>query len=103
MLSHWSGLDYLIAAILAISVIMSFFRGVTRELISLATLIGGIFAALWFYNDVARWFEPYTKTVAVAQLAAFLSILVAAIVAGGIASAIASRMVKAAGLRGADR
>ena len=100
---HWSGLDYTIAAIVAISVLLSFLRGLTRELISLAASVGGIIAALWFYNDVARWFEPYTKTVEVAQLAAFLSILVAAIVAGGIVSAIAGRMVKAAGLRGADR
>ncbi len=98
-----SGLDWVITAIVVLAVLMSFLRGITRELISLAASVGGIVAALWFYNDAARWFEPYTKTAAVAQLAAFLSILVAAIVAGGIVSAIAGRMVKAAGLRGADR
>jgi len=58
---------------------------------------------LWFSSDAAVWFEPYTKSREVAQLAAFLAILVAAVVAGGIVSAIAGRMVKAAGLRGADR
>jgi len=78
-------------------------RGLTRELISLAATILGIVGALWYHDDVARWFAPYTKTDEVAQLAAFIAILVAAIVAGGIVSAIAGRMVKAAGLRGADR
>src|SRR5258708_3304972 len=99
----WSGLDWLIAAIVTISVLLSFLRGLTRELISLGATVGGVIAALWFYNDVAKWLEPYTKNAEVAQLAGFLAILVAAIVAGGIVSTIAGRMVKAAGLRGADR
>ena len=103
MFGHWSGLDWFIAAIVTISVLMSYLRGLTRELISLGATVGGVMAALWFYNDVATWFEPYTKNAEVAQLAGFLAILVAAIVAGGIVSAIAGRMVKAAGLRGADR
>src|ERR1022692_3596871 len=103
MFLHWSGLDWLIAAIVTISVLTNYLRGLTRELISLAATVGGVMAALWFYNDVARWFRPYTASAGVAQLAGFLAILVAAIVAGGIVSAIAGRMVKAAGLRGADR
>lgn len=100
---HWSGLDWLIAAIVAFTVLSSFMRGLTRELISFAAAVGGVIAALWFYNDAAKWFEPYTKSWEVAQLAGFLAILVAALIAGGIVSAIAGRMVKAAGLRGADR
>ena len=102
-MTNWSGLDYTIAVIVAISVLMSFLRGLTRELISLAASVGGVVAALWCYQDVAPWFEPYVKTREVAQLAAFLAILAAALVAGGIVSAIVGRMVKAAGLRGADR
>src|SRR5438128_1898804 len=103
MFSGGSGLDYLIAAIVAISVVLSFFRGLMRELISLAASVGGVVAALWFSADVAPWFGPYTKTPEVAQLVAFLAILAASLLAGAIVSAIAGRMVKAAGLRGADR
>ena len=99
----WSGLDFVIAGIITITVVVSFLRGLTRELISIAVLVGGVGSALWFYDDLAPWFEPYTKTPEVAQLAAFLAILAAALVAGGVVQAIAGRVVKAAGLRGADR
>ena len=102
-MTNWSGLDYTIAVIVAISVLMSFLRGLMRELISLAASVGGVLAALWCYQDVTPWFEPYVKSPEVAQLAAFLAILAAALVAGGIVSAIVGRVVKAAGLRGADR
>ncbi len=102
-MTTWSGLDYTIAVIVAISVLLSFLRGLTRELISLTATLGGVAAALWFYQDVAPWFEPYVKTREVAQLAAFLAILAAALVAGAVVSTFAGRVVKAAGLRGADR
>jgi membrane protein required for colicin V production len=100
---NWSGLDYGIAFIVAFSVLMSFLRGLTRELISLTASIGGVVAALWCYDDLAPWFEPHVKSREVAQLAAFVTIVVAALVAGSIVSAIVGRVVKAAGLRGADR
>jgi membrane protein required for colicin V production len=102
-MSDWSGLDYAIAAIVMISVVLSFLKGLVRELISLTASIGGVMAACWFYRDVAPWFEPYVKSREAAWLAAFIAIVLAALVAGAIVNTIVGRVVKAAGLRGADR
>lgn len=102
-MTRWSGLDYLLAAILAISVLASFFRGFAHELISLGALLWGLILGLWFYGSLSPVFLPYVKTPEIASLAAFLAILVAALVAGAILAGVAARLVKKAGLRWFDR
>ncbi len=102
-MSGWSGLDYLLLAIVAVSVAVSFFKGFARELISLGAAIGGIVGACWFYRTLTPWFLPYAKTQEIASLAAFLSILVAAVVAGAALSSMAVYLVKKSGLLWFDR
>ncbi len=99
----WTAFDFILMGIVAISTAASFFKGFTRELISLGAAIWGFILASWFYGGLAPVFVPYVKTPEIASLAAFLSILLAAMIVGGIASSLASRLVKKAGLRWFDR
>jgi len=99
----WTRLDWLLTAIVVISVVLSMIKGFTRELISLGATLWGVLMAIWFYDRVAPWFAPYVKTAAIAKLVAFLAILVAVLVLGAVVSSFAGRLVKKVGLRWFDR
>ena len=103
MEAGWTRLDWLLTAIVVISVVLSTIKGFTRELISLGATLWGILMAIWFYDRVAPWFAPYVKTAEIAKLVAFLVILVAVLVLGAIVSSLAERLVKKVGLRWFDR
>lgn len=99
----WSGLDYVVVCMVAVSVVASFFKGFVRELISLGAAIWGVLLACWFYSSVAPWVAPYVKKPEIASPAAFVIIFLAALTAGAVASSLASRLVKKAGLQWFDR
>lgn len=103
MEAGWTRLDWLLTAIVVISVVASVIKGFTRELISLGATLWGVLMAIWFYDRVAPWFEPYVKTAAIAKLVAFLAILVAVVIVGAVISSLAGRLVQKAGLRWFDR
>lgn len=103
MEAGWNRLDWLLTAIVVISVVLSVIKGFTRELISLGATVWGVLMAIWFYDRVAPWFEPYVKTAAIAKLAAFLAILVGVVMAGAVVSSLVGRLVHRAGLRWFDR
>lgn len=96
-------LDYVIIAVIAISLVTSVIKGLTRELVSLAAAILGILGALWWYPDVARHLEPYTSSPAVAGFAAFALIFLVFLLLGWLVSKILAGLVKATGLRWFDR
>ena len=107
-MKSWSGLDYVVVCMVAVSVVASFFKGFVRELISLGAAIWGVLLACWFYSSVAPLLAPYmpapyVKRPEIASLAAFVIIFVVALLAGAVASSLAARLVKKAGLQWFDR
>jgi membrane protein required for colicin V production len=98
-----STLDWVLLSILVLSIVFSTLKGFTRELVSLAALIWGFLAACWYYSSVAPWILPHVRTQEVASLAAFLLILVAAVVVGAVLSHLAGKLVQKSGLRWFDR
>jgi len=102
-LTDWTRLDWLLAAIVVISMVASAIKGLTRELISLGAAIWGVLMAIWFYDRLAPWFEPYVKTVEIAKFVAFVAILVAVLIVGAVISAVVARLIKTTGLRWVDR
>jgi len=96
-------LDYIIAAIVLASFLTAILKGLTRELVTLAAVIAGILGALWWYPDLARHFDPYTSSTSVSGFVAFAVIFLIFLVAGALISKILATLVKASGLRGADR
>ena len=102
-MSDWTRLDWALAAIVVISVVASAIKGLTRELISLGAAIWGVLMAIWFYDRLAPWFEPYVKTAEIAKLVAFLVILVAVLIVGAVVSSLVARLIKKTGLRWFDR
>ncbi len=78
-------------------------QGIARELVSLAALVLGIVCGLWWYPEVGRRLEPYAASKGIAGFVAFFFILFACLALGWLVSKILRAMIKAGGLRWADR
>lgn len=99
----WNWVDWLLALIIAISVILAVKKGFVRELISLAAVVVGIVVAAVEYHRAAGWFEDLTKSHQIALACGFLAIFIAVLIAGAIASALARLLIRKAGVEWFDR
>jgi len=103
VLTAWSRLDWVLLAIMLLSVVFSILKGFTRELISLGAAIWGIILACWFYRLPAAWLAPYVRTPEIASLTGFFAVLLACMIGGGVLSKLAGKVVDKSGLRWFDR
>jgi membrane protein required for colicin V production len=98
-----NGLDWLIAAILVLSVMHAASQGFVFELFSLAGTVLGYLLAAWEYPVAARYLAPYLKNEVVAGGAGFLLIFLAVLIFAGIAGRMARWATTSVGLRWFDR
>ncbi len=95
--------DWVIVAIIGISVFMAASQGFMFEAISLAGLVIGYLLAVWEYHVVAAWFAPYVKSEWIADIIGFIAILLAVIILAGIIGRLARWLLKEVGLHWFDR
>lgn len=96
-------LDWLIVAILAVSVVLAAEQGFVFELLTLGGVVVGYLVAAWEYQRLAPRFLPYVKSARLAELAGFLTIFFAVLLLAGIGGRIARWSLKQAGLHWFDR
>jgi len=102
-ISSLSAFDWVLAAVVVVSALMAFRRGFIRVLFSLAGLIAGILVGSWNYLRLAAWMHRWITSVPMAQILAFLAILLAVWFVFAAAAGLVRRAVKAVGLGFADR
>jgi len=102
-LTDWSFLDVIFAIIFLVSIIFALLKGLVREIISLAALIGGFLLAVFFYHIPANMFKELSKTDTIANLLGFSVIFFGCILIGAVASYLVNRFIKAASLKWMDR
>lgn len=95
--------DWLILAILALSVLVGLWRGFVREALSLVVWVAAIAAAIVFGDQVAtligdRITLPSAR-IAIGHIAVFLLVLIV----GGLFGWLVGRIVQGTGLSGTDR
>ena len=96
-------LDVVLALILSLSFIAAAWNGLSREVVRLLAVGGGIVAGMWWYEDLAVHLQPHTRNPELASLAAFLSIVVGSLLAGGIVARVLGKILHWTGLRWFDR
>ncbi|HEV3040282.1 MAG TPA: CvpA family protein [Candidatus Angelobacter sp.] len=96
-------LDWVVLAIVLLSVLLAVAQGFFFEVISLVGTVVGYVLAAWGYGRLAPWFLPYVKSPAIADLAAFLSIFVAVVLLAGATARIVRWAIREVGLRWVDR
>ena len=50
-----NALDYVLFAIIAIAALRCWFRGIIGEVLSMAAVVGGLLAGIFFYRAVGAW------------------------------------------------
>ena len=98
-----NGFDFALIAIVALSTLFAFARGIVRELIALATWVAALIAAFGYAGTVANWFSGLDMSAAAKHVLAFALILIAVLIAGALVARMLSGVVKAIGLGFVDR
>jgi membrane protein required for colicin V production len=99
----WNWLDWVMAIIIVLSVVMAIRQGLVRELISLAAVVVGIIVASLEYTRGAHWFQDLTKSQEIAWAAGFLTIFAMVLVGGAVVSLMAHLLVHEVGVEWFDR
>jgi membrane protein required for colicin V production len=98
-----SGADWIIIAVILISVIQAASAGFFQEAFGIAGLVFGYLLAAWQYHRFAEHFAPYINSPWFGDIAGFLIIFFAVMILAGIAGRITHWAMKKAGLSFVDR
>lgn len=103
MIGSWNWLDWILAAIVLVSLLAGARKGFARELIALASLVVGLVVAALEYQRAAAWLGRFIHSRELALGVAFLSLFGGLLIAGTLISALAKKLVREAGIEWADR
>jgi len=96
-------LDWLLAALLAYSVVRAALRGFFREAFALGGLVLGFILACWNYRSTAPHLQGLVNSTPLAELLAFVLILMAVTLLSTLLGKLLSRTASAVGLGLLDR
>ncbi len=95
--------DYVILAILGISMLVSLLRGFVREALSVVTWIAAGWVALAFSGRFSQLLEPYIQTPSARAVVAFAALFFATLLLGALINYLVGQLVQKTGLSGTDR
>lgn len=96
-------LDYAVIGIIAVSLVWSAFRGVVREIISLAGWIMAFLAASLFAGPLALALPREIPGEPLRALIAYLGIFIVVLIVSSLTGLLLSKLVQVAGLGATDR
>jgi membrane protein required for colicin V production len=96
-------LDIVLVILIAGSVVLSFRKGFSRELIELVSVVVALFCGLWFYGSAGAFLLPYVSSKEIAYFCGFVLVFVGVLIGGAIIGHLFGRLVKVAGLSMFDR
>ena len=95
--------DYAILAVVGLSVIFAFWRGLIREVVSLLAWLVALWVAARFSVEFAHWVPAAISSPAARYLTAFLCLFIGTIVVLELIAFLVSKLLKAIGLGFIDR
>jgi len=102
-MSNFFWLDILVLALLGISAVAGFFKGLARELISLGSVVAGFIFALLFYPYAALALQSIGLDDVASGLLGFLAIFLLSIIGGALLVRVIHSALKIMHLRWVDR
>ncbi len=101
MALNW--LDFALIGLVFISALISLFRGLVREVMSLVTWVVAIWAALSFAAVLAGYLPEGIESPSIRLFIGFVGIFAAILIVGAIVNQLLYQLVKATGISGTDR
>ena len=91
-------LDVVLLAVLAVSAALSFRKGLTREVVGLASVVLAILLGIWFYGAAGSFLAPYLSSRGLANFAGFLLVFCGVLLLGHLVSYAIGKFLKVTGL-----
>jgi membrane protein required for colicin V production len=91
-------LDAVLLIVLAVSVLTSFRKGLSREIIGLVAVVVALLAGFWFHGVAGSILLPYVSSPAAANFAGFFVVFFAVVLLGSIVSYVVGRFLRVTGL-----
>jgi membrane protein required for colicin V production len=91
-------LDIVLVLILAASVVTSFRKGLSREIIGLVSVCLALLLGLWFYAWAGGYLQPYLSSRAAADFAGFAMVFCGVLLVGSLLSLLVGKFLKVTGL-----
>ncbi|MGR8921552.1 MAG: CvpA family protein [Gammaproteobacteria bacterium] len=98
---NWA--DITIIGVIAVSVVVSVFRGFVREVLSLLAWVVAFWAAASFAGNGAALLEPHVEVPTARLVLAFIGILIVALLGAGVVNHLICKLIDKTGLSGTDR
>jgi membrane protein required for colicin V production len=96
-------LDIVFISIVTISIIISLFRGLIKEVFSLLIWIVSFWMAFHFVDFGALKLEPFIELPSARHLISFVGIFICSLMVGGMVNFIVGKLVTKTGLAASDR
>ena len=98
IISHFNWVDFTIIGIIVFSIVISFFRGFIREVVSLVIWVGAVITAFKFAESVQIHLQPWINSDSLQYAVAFVGLFLAVFVFGIFINLIVQMLVKKTGL-----
>ena len=98
-----SAVDLAILGVLALSVIVSLFRGLIKEVFSILVWVAAFFAASQFSGPLAEALEPHIDLPSARMILAFVAVFLLVLSVGGLLTYLVGKLVEHTGLSATDR
>lgn len=95
--------DFIIIGVIAISALISLFRGFMREAFSLVVWIAAFWLAWMFFRELSQYLIQWISLPSARLGVSFAIIMVAVLIVGGIVNFLLGKLVEHTGLSGTDR
>lgn len=96
-------LDWVFAAVLAVSFLIGAWRGLVYEVLSVISWIAAFIVAQWLAPEAAGWLPLDRAPEAGRYAMGFVAVFIAVVFAGALVAWITKKVVEAVGLRPVDR
>ena len=96
-------IDVVIIALIALSAILSLFRGFVKEAVALVTWLVALWVAMAFYEDLAAILSQWISLPSAQRITAFAVLFICVLLLGAIVNFLASKLVNKTGLTGTDK
>ena len=91
-------LDIVLLIVLGVSVLASFRKGFTREVIGLVSVVLALLLGVWFYGTAGAFLLPYVSSPAVAHFAGFFLVFFGVLLLGHLTGFVVGRFLRVTGL-----
>ena len=96
-------IDVVIISLVALSAILSLFRGFVKEALALVSWLVALWVAMAFYEEFAQWLSQWIAVPSAQKATAFAILFVCVLLLGAVVNYLAGKLVDKSGLTGTDK